>query len=379
MRGVSAPPQANVLLAQEALRGQAPTEAVRAAKKSTRAYNRVVLRLRAQAELIPPDRERVGRRERSEGGHGPPPSWSAGGRAAGGRSQSRAPSPTNSAWGGHSTSGHGRRPSQGGSTPPQVPVVNTTNALYRPRRAPLLRVFVPANGDWLDDQGVLEAEGELRKAGIAPFLRSGDVVWDTALGDEGNTGRMLWDGRYLIDLDYTYTPLGDVPGSLPSLAFAPSFWHRVVRTAGDRGPVVHVDVKPWAEEIAGNLQLLQDRVRTETPQGNYHTVVRWVHRSSFTIRNSHAPHAPTLILPGRVNAPIDQGWYGTVVLEAEGTNEGLADLQQRCRGGFPPNAAPGHALRRGEREFRVWRILRERSRPGEIWIRAVSYKERLLP
>ena len=143
-------------------------------------------------------------------------------------------------------------------------MVNTTNALYRPRRAPLLRVFVPASGDWLDDQGVLEAEGELRKAGIAPFLRAGDVVWDTALGDEGNTGRMLWDGRYLVDLDYTYTPLGDVPGSLPSLAFAPSFWHRVVRTNGERGPVVHVDVSPWAEEIAANLQLLQDRVRTET-------------------------------------------------------------------------------------------------------------------
>jgi len=199
-----------------------------------------------------------------------------------------------------------------------------------------------------------------------------------AVGDEGNAGRLVWDGRYLIDLDYTYSPMGDVPRALPSLAFAPSYFHRVIRIAGDKNPIVNIDISFWAEEIAANLQLLQDRVKTETPQGNYHTVVRWVHRSSFNIRHLHAPHAPAMFLPSREQIPIDQGWIGTVVVEAEGTNEGLADLQQRCRGGFPPSAAPGHMLRRGEREFTVWRILRERSRPGEIWIRAVSYKERLI-
>jgi hypothetical protein len=67
------------------------------------------------------------------------------------------------------------------------------------RRAPLLRVFVPSpEGDWLSDSGVIECETELRKAGILPLLRVGDVVWDTALGDEGNVGRLVWDGRYLI-------------------------------------------------------------------------------------------------------------------------------------------------------------------------------------
>ena len=28
------------------------------------------------------------------------------------------------------------------------------------------------------------------------------------------------------------------------------------------------------------------------------------------------------------------GWYGTLVVEAEGTNEELADLQARCRKAF---------------------------------------------
>ena len=29
-------------------------------------------------------------------------------------------------------------------------------------------------------------------------------------------------------------------------------------------PVVHMDISLWGEEIAANLQLLQDRVKTET-------------------------------------------------------------------------------------------------------------------
>lgn len=100
---------------------------------------------------------------------------------------------------------------------------------------------------------------------------------------------------------------------------------------------------------------------------------------------------------------VDPGWYGTVVVETEGTNESLADLQGRCGpGAFPPRPRPvnGYKESASDREGRlVFRVLREKrwvlnffclrwilmvalffyhSRPGEIWIRAVSPKERLL-
>jgi hypothetical protein len=58
--------------------------------------------------------------------------------------------------------------------------------------------------------------------------------------------------------------MGDLPPSLPALAFPPSYFHRVIRVAGDRNPIVHIDIRFWAEDIIANLQLLQDRVRTET-------------------------------------------------------------------------------------------------------------------
>lgn len=175
-------------------------------KKETRAFNRIVIRLRAQAEADV--EQNAVRRKRSIGqaqppqrqNNGPPLSWSAGkAQGQGGRHRSvsrqssRAGSPTNSMW------------SQGASQV-HLPLGTTTPApsgfkspLFRLRRAPLLRVFVPSpEGDWLSDAGVLECETELRKAGILPLLRVGDVVWDTALGDESNVGRLVWDGRYLI-------------------------------------------------------------------------------------------------------------------------------------------------------------------------------------
>ncbi|KIM81231.1 hypothetical protein PILCRDRAFT_72136 [Piloderma croceum F 1598] len=142
--------------------------------------------------------------------------------------------------------------------------------LFKLRRAPLLRVFVPSpDGDWLSDSSVLECEAQLKRAGVVNLLRSGDVVWDVAVGDEGNIGRMIWDGNFLIDLDYSYSRAGDLPQYLHTLAFSPSYFHRVIRTSPANSPhgsnpIVHINISPWGEQIAANLQLLQDRMRSET-------------------------------------------------------------------------------------------------------------------
>lgn len=164
-----------------------------------------------------------------------------------------------------------------------APVRAAQSPLFRLRRAPLLRVFVPSpDGDWLSDESVVSCEEELKKAGVAHLLRAGDVVWDVAVGDESNIGRLVWDGAYLLvsqtcsylvsqidplfvqDLDFTWSRIGDLPKYLPTLAFPPSYFHRVIRTQGSGNPICHIDIAPWGEEIAEHLQLLQDRMRTET-------------------------------------------------------------------------------------------------------------------
>jgi len=210
MRGVSVPVHAysqSSFLILSSPPSEENARLIHGMKKETRAFNRVVIRLRSQAEADSEQgaalrrRQSIGQPQAQKQHSGPPLSWSAGAAQGQGkhrsasRQSSRAPSPTNSAsaW------------SQGAGSQVHLPLgSNPTSGrfrspLFRLRRAPLLRVFVPSpEGDWLSDAGVLECETELRKAGILPFLRVGDVVWDTALGDEGNVGRLVWDGRYLI-------------------------------------------------------------------------------------------------------------------------------------------------------------------------------------
>lgn len=392
MRGVSMPTHQYAQLADAYLQARIPDPAtpgdrpkvvipdILSLAMTTRAYTRVVLRLRAQAEsearafarshVTSPVSSRPATRD------GPvvrPPS-------------NRTPSPTSLYSQGKSSSVSAS--TKGGFRSP----------LVRLHRAPLLRVFVPSpEGEWLSDSSVVECEAELKRAGVLKMLRVGDVVWDVAVGDEGNLGRMVWDGSYLVDLDYKYSPMGELSPYFHSLAFSPSYFHRVIRTGVNAAfnpggnPIVYLDVSPWGQELAANLQLLQDRATTATPHGTLHSVVHWLHRSSFTIRPPVSPHHPhayshsqnlRLPIPNVAGFFIDPGWYGTVIVEAEGTNEGLADFQARCGpGAFPPRADNVTSKMRNEKEKgsrRVYRVLREKSRPGEIWIRAVREKERVM-
>lgn len=174
-------------------------DTVRALTASARAYTRVVLRLRVQAEKeLAVYNANARKNNFNSNGYPspyrspPPPS----------RISSRAPSPTYSSFS-HSQHYLPQPPSRQDS--PQLPPlpqqqgITFRSPLFRMRRAPLLRVFVPSpEGDWLSDKSVLECEAECRRAGVTKLLRMGDVVWDIAVGDEGNVGRLVWDGSYLI-------------------------------------------------------------------------------------------------------------------------------------------------------------------------------------
>ena len=86
-------------------------------------------------------------------------------------------------------------------------------------------------------------------------------------------------------------------------------------------------------------------------------VVRWIHRSRFTVRPDPHTRMPPPI-PG-TSLSVDSGWYGVIIVETEGTNEGLADLQDRCPDAFPPRAGIDPKQTR-KPAGRVFRLLRER-------------------
>ena len=180
---------------------------------STRAYNRVLVRLRAQLEKEAAAAAVSERAQLTLGGSGRgnvrlSPGARGGGSGGGGgggggggssRPSSRAPSPAAS-YTSFSINNSGNHHGHGnGNASASQTNLALRSPLFKLRRAPLLRVFVPSpEGDWLSDKSVLECEAECRRAGVVPLLRLGDVVWDVAVGDEGNVGRLVWDGTYLI-------------------------------------------------------------------------------------------------------------------------------------------------------------------------------------
>ena len=210
MRGVSTPTHeyariagmyAHSLTIHPNQRDPALIDIVRILTASTRAYTRVILRLRAQAE-----KEAVlAQQSRGLGITIKPPNFNSSSSVVRGHSRvsisSRAPSPTTSNYS-YSHNGH-----VGAAGPTSVQEQSSfshasltfRSPLFRLRRAPLLRVFVPSpEGDWLSDKSVLACEEECKRAGVMHLMRLGDVVWDVAVGDEGNVGRLVWDGSYLI-------------------------------------------------------------------------------------------------------------------------------------------------------------------------------------
>ena len=157
---------------------------------TTRAYTRVVLRLRAEAESEARYLKTVWMAKSVQNTNASRP---------GTRQQSvssRAPSPTSSY--SHSRNhSHGKNDRSSSTLSPGASKFKSP--LYRLGRAPVLRVFVPSpEGDWLSDASVVECEAELKRSGVLKLLRVGDIVWDVAVGDEGNLGRLVWDGSYLV-------------------------------------------------------------------------------------------------------------------------------------------------------------------------------------
>lgn len=156
---------------------------------TTRAYTRVVLRLRTQAE----SEARYLRTLQSTEPAQPRNNFHPGTRRP--SVSSRAPSPTTS--NSHSHNHSNEKAERNNSFSSQVSKFRSP--LYRIGRAPVLRVFVPSpEGDWLSDASVVECEAELKRSSVLKLLRVGDIVWDVAVGDEGNQGRLIWDGSYLV-------------------------------------------------------------------------------------------------------------------------------------------------------------------------------------
>lgn len=283
---------------------------------------------------------------------------------------------------------------------------------WKPGRAALYRVWVPtSNTVWQTDAEVARCERELFLAGVWSFLKRGDIVWNVAMGDDGgNVGRMIFDGQYLRDLSFHFDRAGHLPSWLNMFLYSPGYYHNVVRSSSNN-PVVYLDILPWREQIMSSLRLVQDQVETTSAAGARYRIAKWLYRAV-----AHVKAGQIISDEGVVCA--DEGWEGRIVFETEGTSEHAKDLVARCAGplatpqaraqllaaalgggagaggaggaGASPGArgaaAAGAAVLKNPavRDARTGKrveaqtpfaVLRDRSRPGLIWLRPVMPRE----
>ncbi|KAL8286440.1 hypothetical protein RQP46_004457 [Phenoliferia psychrophenolica] len=238
--------------------------------------------------------------------------------------------------------------------------LSATQPIYKTGRAPTLRVWVPTKTGWMDDGEVVEVEREIWRGGVWGHTKRGDVVHNVAVGDFGNEGKLISDGRFLRDFTFQFDLIGHLP-FLDMLTFAPAYYHNVVASSTSN-PVFYLGLGAFASQVREHLQLCDETVNISSPQGTY-AVKRFVYRSVINIK-------PGLILgnsggaggkgPGGVEI-VDSDWAGVLVLETDGTSENAAALLARCASKDPT----------------PFRIVREKSRPGSLWLRPVNQNERV--
>jgi hypothetical protein len=51
------------------------------------------------------------------------------------------------------------------------------------------------------------------RSGIQAFARRGDIFWNVAVGSSDNTGRLIYDGKHLQELQVLWDSVGHLPVS----------------------------------------------------------------------------------------------------------------------------------------------------------------------
>lgn len=66
------------------------------------------------------------------------------------------------------------------------------DTVYREGRAVMLKVWVPCiTSRWMKDEDIIECERELSAAGIWEHVRRGDIIWNTAIPEFANEGKLI--------------------------------------------------------------------------------------------------------------------------------------------------------------------------------------------
>ncbi|KAI8450298.1 hypothetical protein BY996DRAFT_4229232 [Phakopsora pachyrhizi] len=279
--------------------------------------------------------------------------------------------------------------------------------IYRAEKPVILKVWVPSIEGVMSSKELVECEKELWKSEIRGFLRTGDVCWNTAIGSRENLGKVIYDGQVLRELQQLWDPTGHLPNWLNMLKFSPSFYHNVIKSSNST-PVFYLDLTDFKDQVQETLNLCQDKFEISnnkfSRRNSRFRVQRWVYRATIRIK----PGMRTGLLMRGVEEELNTGdfrgsgdergsmidrewihrdWTGEILIQVEGSAEKARDLLDRCEKSRIEDFVgeyemTGFRFWNKEKRLKVlsnmkesqlspWKIIRERSSLGRIWVQAL--------
>ncbi|MBW0478115.1 hypothetical protein O181_017830 [Austropuccinia psidii MF-1] len=283
-------------------------------------------------------------------------------------------------------------------------VVSCKNYLRKPLRTlyvrgkpAILQVWVPTVNQSLSVEELMECEREIWRSGIHYYLKRGDVCWNVAMGNVANQGRLIYDGKRLKQLEFLWDPIGHLPHWLNMFTLPPSFYHHII-TASKTAPVFYLDMTDFKDEAMKNLNICNDQVSESFHDSQSRFLGLRARRSVYRSCVDIKPGSKTGMLkrvaefdfPYQDEGLVHPKWFGKLIIEIEGTEDETRRLLEMCtepklKDFVVTELAPGtthHSNKRQHQQIAQnmrcaqlspWRILRERSSLGEIWIQPLFH------
>ncbi|KAA1130582.1 hypothetical protein PGTUg99_001412 [Puccinia graminis f. sp. tritici] len=261
--------------------------------------------------------------------------------------------------------------------------------IFSPGTVVVFRLWIPSEKKPMSKAELLKCEIEMLRSGIQAFARRGDIFWNAALGSSDNTGRLIYDGQHLQELQVLWDSVGQLPDWLNMFLFPPSFYHHTIKSS-NLNPIFYLDLTDFKEQLINSLSLVDHHEPHETAEDqsqqgmlNYLGLVEiragtktGVLEGIECFSNTHHEY----ILP----ECIHPDWVGKLMVEIQVSSlEKLDQLLSKFNKakaedffslGFDHASSPEETRHRTvsrlkSAQLSPWRIIRQKSSPGMVWIR----------
>ncbi|WAQ91972.1 hypothetical protein PtA15_15A365 [Puccinia triticina] len=266
--------------------------------------------------------------------------------------------------------------------------------IFSPGRVVVFRLWMPSVKKSMSKADLLKCEVEMLRSGLNPFVRKGDIFWNAALGSSDNVGRLIYDGQHLQELQDLWDPVGHLPDWLNMFLFPPSFYHHTIKSS-NLNPIFYLDLTDFKEQLISSLSLVESHESLETSQDpsqqgmlNYLGLVEiragmktGVIEGIECFRDTSDSYM--------LQEFIHPDWVGKLMIEIQVSSierlqqlfskfdkaklEDLLNMgvDQSCSSNQTRDRALSHLK---SAQLSPWRIIRQKSSPGMVWIRRDSEK-----